>query len=92
MIDRWFRDYSFPVDIVLEACDRTMRTIHQPSFEYADKILKDWKDKGVRAVEDIARLDEKPEPRRAGKKPEKGAQFPQRDYDCDELVRQLNGF
>ena len=50
MIDRWFRDYSFPVDIVLEACDRTMRTIHQPSFEYADKILKDWKDKGVRAV------------------------------------------
>ena len=92
MIDRWFRDYSFPVDIVLEACDRTMRTIHQPSFEYADKILKDWKDKGVRAVEDIARLDEKPEPRRAGKKPEKGAQFPQRDYDCDELVKQLNGF
>ena len=97
MIDRWFRDYSFPVDIVLEACDRTMRTIHQPSFEYADKILKEWKEKGVRAVEDIARLDEKPEGGRETKKKEKGKQnpsgnFPQRDYDCDELVKEINGF
>lgn len=99
MIDRWFRDYSFPVDIVLEACDRTMRTIHQPSFEYADKILKEWKEKGVRAVEDIARLDEKPEGSRETKKKEKGKQgmslsgnFPQRDYDCDELVKEINGF
>lgn len=96
MIDRWFRDYSFPVDIVLEACDRTMRTIHQPSFEYADKILKEWKEKGVRKVGDIARLDGKPEGRKTGKKGGQAAgsaqNFPQRDYDCDELVKQINGF
>lgn len=99
MIDRWFRDYSFPVDIVLEACDRTMRAIHRPSFEYADKILKEWKDKGIQNVGDIARLDGKPEDKKAGKKGEKRTQrangpqsFPQRDYDCDELVKQINGF
>ncbi len=97
MIDRWFRDYRFPVELVLEACDRTMRTIHQPSFEYADKILKEWKEKGVRALEDIARLDEKPEGgSRSGKRGKQAAgadsDFPQRDYDCDELVKTINGF
>ncbi len=96
MIDRWFKDYSLPVELVLEACNKTMRTIHQPSFEYADKILKEWKDKGIRAVEDIARLDGKPEGKKFAKKEEKGAggtqNFPQREYDCDELVRKLNGF
>ncbi len=96
MIDRWFRDYSFPVELVLEACDRTMRTIHQPSFEYTDKILKEWKEKGIREVGDIARLDGKSEGKKSAKREEKGSDgtqnFPQRDYDCDELVREINGF
>ena len=109
MIDQWFRDYGFPVDVVLEACDRTMRAIHQPSFEYADKILRDWKEKGVLKKADIARLDGKGpgregwEPRKergeqtSERKPEakrsnKFHNFPQRDYDCDELVKELNGF
>ena len=109
IIDQWFRDYGFPVDVVLEACDRTMRAIHQPSFEYADKILRDWKEKGVLKKADIARLDGKG-PGREGREPrkERGEQtserkpeakrsnkfhnFPQRDYDCDELVKELNGF
>lgn len=97
-IDRWFREYGFPVEVVLEACDRTMRTIHQPSFEYADKILTEWRKKGISRKEDIARLDEK-QPKaqaqiqsRDEKRPNSFHNFTQRDYDYDELVKKLNGF
>ena len=30
----------FTLDIIVEACNRTIRQIHQPSFQYADKILQ----------------------------------------------------
>ncbi|MCI8465213.1 MAG: DnaD domain protein [Lachnospiraceae bacterium] len=117
MIDRWFRDYGFSVEMVLEACDRTMRAIHQPSFEYADKILKEWKARGIQKKDDIARLDGRPGAwpegkkketdkteagrtevgkrgtgKREGKKPNRFHNFPQRDYDYDALVKELNGF
>lgn len=102
MIDQWFRDYGFSVEVVLEACDRTMRTIHQPSFEYADRILQDWKKKGIREKKDIAKLDERPVKgtedgkKRPGRKdesknPNKFHNFTERDYDCDELMKQING-
>ncbi|MCI8550937.1 MAG: DnaD domain protein [Lachnospiraceae bacterium] len=100
MIDRWFRDYGFSLEVVLEACDRTMRVIHQPSFEYADKILKDWKVKGIRVKDDISRMDGKVEggqtkakiEKRGTKRPNKFHNFSQRDYDYDALVKELNGF
>ncbi|QNM04341.1 DnaD domain protein [Qiania dongpingensis] len=102
MIDQWFRDYGFPVEVVVEACDRTMRAIHQPSFEYADRILRDWKEKGIRERDDIARLDEKPAAKSGGsrkaagkkedlKKSNKFHNFTERDYDCDELMKKING-
>ena len=44
-------------DVVLEACNRTITAIHNPSFQYADKILTDWKEAGVRGLGDIMELD-----------------------------------
>ena len=54
LMDKWFKDYGFSRDVVLEACNRT---IHNPSFQYADKILTDWKEAGVRGLGDIMELD-----------------------------------
>ena len=51
----WSRDFELP--IILEACNRTMEKAHAPSFSYANKILSDWKDAGVRSMDDIAKLD-----------------------------------
>lgn len=45
------------MDIVLDACNRTMNAIHQPSFEYADSILTKWKEKGIRTLSDVKLLD-----------------------------------
>ena len=57
LMDKWFKDYGFSRDVVLEACNRTITAIHNPSFQYADKILTDWKEAGVRGVGDIRELD-----------------------------------
>lgn len=56
-IRRWYEEYGFSPDIVLEAVNRTMNTIHQPSFDYTESILKDWFQKDVRKMGDIAAID-----------------------------------
>lgn len=59
LMEKWFRQYGFTREIVVEACGRTIRSIQTPSFQYADKILTDWKAAGVRTFSDIAVLDKK---------------------------------
>ena len=89
----WFQEYGFTTDIILEAVNRTITRIHTPSFEYADRILQEWKSKGVKHAADIASL---PKPvaqtRRSSApstKPAGNFGFPQRDYDFDQLEQQL---
>ena len=56
-IKKWNEEYGFTLDIILEACNRTMNTIHQPNFEYTDTILKNWRSKNVHYLKDIEALD-----------------------------------
>ena len=96
IMSRWFNDFQFSPDIVLEACRRTIRQTHQPNFQYADKILEHWHSNKVQSLSDIAALDrryksaqEKPAP-----KPQKASgnrfnNFSQREYDYNQLEKQL---
>ena len=56
-ISRWTTEYGFSMDIILEACARTMRAIHTPSFPYTEEILRTWKEKQVATKGDIDRID-----------------------------------
>lgn len=56
-IRRWNEEYGLSLDLILEACNRTMNTIHQPNFEYTESILKNWMEKGVRHLKDIEAID-----------------------------------
>ena len=99
---RWFDEFGFSIEIVLEACNRTIRQTHQPSFDYADKILNGWYKNGVTSLADISQLDarrkaeQKKEQTRADR-PQKAASgsgnrfnnFSQRDYDYSQLEKQL---
>ena len=96
MMDKWFSEYGFSLDIVLEACNRTIAATHKPSFDYANKILAEWYKKGVKSQNDIKAADEK---RRAAKpegktapvsKSNKFHNFEQRTYDYDALLQQIN--
>ena len=57
-IRRWNDEYGLALELILEACDRTMNAIHQPSFEYTESILKKWMEKGVHNLKDVQALDE----------------------------------
>ena len=56
-IRKWTKDYAFDNSIILDACKRTITATHQPSFEYTDSILTNWKKNNVHTIEDIKRLD-----------------------------------
>lgn len=57
-IQRWSGEYGFSDELILEACNRTMNSIHQPSFDYAESILKSWMDGGARTMKDVEALDQ----------------------------------
>lgn len=97
-MNKWLKDYSFSMELITEACGRTMAAIHQPSFEYADKILSSWQKNGVKTPADLAGLDEKHRSSRSRtdspviKKtaaPNRFHNFRERDYDFGELEKQL---
>ena len=56
-VTKWSIDYAFSLDIIKEACTRTITQISSPSFKYADSILTDWHNAGVRSLKDIEPLD-----------------------------------
>ena len=97
MIEKWFKTYGFSRELVIEACRRTMEATHKPSFRYADKILSDWREAGVKSMEDVNQIDEKrrttqstqnrQSPRATVKAPvNRFHNFEQRSTDYDSLV------
>lgn len=96
-IRKWAEEYAFSPDIIEEACRRTISATHQPSFEYADKILTKWHDRGIRHLRDIDSLDEEYQREHsAGKtagRPRSMTRnlnnFERRNYDMDSLEEQL---
>ncbi len=56
-IKKWADEYGFTLEIILEACNRTINNTHKPDFKYADSILNNWLAKDVHHMSDISRLD-----------------------------------
>lgn len=100
-IRRWNDEYGFSSDLIVEACNRTMNAIHQPSFDYTESILKNWMDKGVKTLADVKALDVlhmkdkdtkkiNTSSRKTGSARNKFNNFEGRKYqDMDELTRRL---
>ena len=94
-LDRWFGEYGFSRRIVVAACNRTIDAIHNPSFQYTDKILSEWKKAGVKTAEDIQALEENRKkktaqaPAQRSGTPNRFRNFEQRDTDYDALAMEL---
>ena len=84
------------MDVILEACSRTVKQTNSGSMQYTDKILKEWEKQNVRKFSDIEALDQafiskkKANANPSGKiaKPNKFSNYDQRDYDFDHLEKQ----
>ncbi len=103
-IRRWNEEYGLTLDLIIEACNRTMNTIHQPNFDYTESIIKSWMDKKVKTIKDVEALDlayqkekeakKKSASQNTGKKvsskSNKFNNFEGRTYeDMDDLARKL---
>lgn len=98
-INRWLNELCFTMEIVLEACARTVTQTGKPSFQYADGILNAWYKSGVKSFSDIQTIDqhyreskekrEKAPAKTTPKTTNKFNNFHQRDYNFSDLERQL---
>lgn len=95
VVDKWFDDYGFSLEMVLKACENTKKTAN-PSINYIDGILSSWYKKGIKIVDEIEEKDKFPKksiykPTNSQKKPKatktKFHNFEQRtsNYTSDEL-------
>ena len=97
LMSRWLEEFEFPIEIILEACRRTILQTHQPNFNYADRILEQWHKSGVTSLADIEKLDIKrmqEQKKAAAKQPQKTPNnrfnnFSQREYNYSQLEKQL---
>ena len=102
-ITRWTGEYGFDLDIILEACDRTVMATDRHRLEYAESILSSWHQENVHKKSDIRKVDELYQQKKAsgtkrsgsadqntgGQNNNKFNQFPQNSYDFAALEKKL---
>lgn len=55
-IDTWIF-LGFDIDMIKEACGRTILAINEPSFKYANGILEKWHNAGIKTLDDVKAAD-----------------------------------
>lgn len=97
-VNKWTKEFGFDMELIEEACRRTISAIHQPSFEYTDSILTNWNSKNVHTLKDVEALDasfSKTKKAAANTRAVNSAKnnkfinFTQRTYDYDALEKDL---
>ncbi|MDR1531045.1 MAG: DnaD domain protein, partial [Clostridiales bacterium] len=102
-MQEWLITHGLPLEVILEACDRTVMQTNGPNFPYADKIIATWRETGVQTLEDIKKTDEeftsakkksadsgaaaRGKPESKGKKQNRFANFDQREWDYAEIEK-----
>lgn len=94
-INKWTGSYGFSMDIIFECCERTVMAVDSHRFEYADRILTNWKEQNAYSLREIKELDKSFRSKAkgtatAGKSAQnKFNHFPQHDYDFAALEREI---
>lgn len=92
-IDSWTAGLGFSIEIITEACNRTLLNTQKPDFKYTDRILNNWHKKGVKTLDDIKKLDSEfnasrtnklAPPETQQKSPNRFNAFPQRSYSQED--------
>lgn len=93
MMDKWIHEFKFDLEIILEACNRTMKQAPNGGFNYTDGILSQWNKKGVKTLKEIEALDKE---HRRDKSPVKKVtniqknkfiNYDQKEYDYDKIEK-----
>lgn len=93
-IEKWTLDYNFGMDIIEIALKKTTSKAN-PNFDYLDKLLTDWHDRGFKTVNEVQafliELKQKNKDTKALEKKTGYNQYDQRKYDnLNSLYSNLN--
>lgn len=97
-IKKWTDEQGFALELILEACNRTITNTHKPDFKYTDTILSNWFSNNVHTLNDVARIDEAYQKEKTTKKRNVAKpaapnnrfnNFEGRSYDMSSLEQQL---
>ena len=100
-MQKWLKEMEMPLELVLEACDKTAVQLGKPKLTYIDKIITDWHKKEINSLEGIAaaeadwykaeKMAEEADRQRTVKQPAKRrnrfANFTPRERDYAQLER-----
>lgn len=93
-VNKWLHTFHMPIELIIEACDRTLLYASKPDFKYADSILKNWHSSSLSSLEDVRKQDEvfttaKKEQKKLSesqtKAPKAASNFPQRSYSDESF-------
>lgn len=56
VIDKWFEEYKFSLEMVLKGCEGSSK-VSNPTINYIDGILKSWYKKDIKTTEEIVEKD-----------------------------------
>ena len=90
-ISKWTKTYGFSLDIILEACDRTVLAVDTHRFEYADSVISNWYKSNIHHLDDIKKADESFKKSKPSSSLTKNAfnQFEQNAYDFTKLEKEI---
>ena len=98
-INKWTKEYGFLLDVIQEACDKTVMNTDTHRFAYADGILSKWYQAGVQRKADIETADSAFQKQaQTGRRTQKNDtrviknsfnSFAQNTYDFDELEQNI---
>jgi len=91
-MEKWLRNWNMPLDIALEACDKTIMALGKPNFKYADSILENWYKSGVKTLDGVKGMENDFEKNKAVKTGKRTARkkpafdnFTVRQIDFDQI-------
>ena len=82
-VNRWHSELNMPSEVIAEACRRTIASIHEPNFAYAEAILRAFHEQGAHTMEAVRAL---PERRKSGRG--KKNFYYERSVDYDAILQQ----
>ena len=96
-IKKWMITMAMPLDLIINACERTIKNTGKVSFDYTDSILKSWHSKNALTIDAVSRLDSEYKTRFANKPAAASRSvskknewnFEQRDYDMQSIEKKL---
>lgn len=85
-LNRWKNEYGYSMDMIFLAYEETANNIQKMSFQYMDKVLKNWFEEGLRTPQDVSKAKQERLNAISSVKPE--AKLKKKSsYNIDEVLK-----